>query len=133
MSRAKIPQQFSGYTGDAGERVDPLSRTIQSFNSAMQSRRMRASLFLPTLPSLLPPSSLEERFGVTRPRSGFGSVSRRVSYRVHCVRRILGGNTSQGGNIEDGPGDDYRMSRLYEIFPRRDAIYLLISSLPRIQ
>lgn len=63
------------------------------FNSVMQSRRMRTSCAsLPTLLSPFPPpSSLEERFGVTRPSFRFRlSVSARFAYRVHCVHRILG-------------------------------------------
>jgi len=51
----------------------------------MQSRATHARLFLSPYPD--PPSSPKKRSGVTRPRSGFGSVPRRVSHRVHCVLR----------------------------------------------
>jgi hypothetical protein len=72
----------------------------------MQSRATHARLFLSPYPD--PPSSLKKRFGVTRPRSGFGSVPRRVSHRVHCVRILRGVRKSSHRYAEHPLEDDSR-------------------------
>jgi len=81
-----------------------------------RTRRMRAS---PSLPLPWPPSALKKRSGVTRPRSGFDSVPRRVSHRVHCVC-VLRGLRKSSQRYAEHPLEDDSTSR-----ERLDAVYPL--------